>query len=149
MRGGITTRQWALKNYLEAHRGDGFITIEQICEEVRTSDGVAYYKLNTNPYTHDKCVVLSSDVRAINWNNVDGYQIIIKDEKGSIKYADTLEEFESWRQKELDKVTVKYQYLNNLKFKAKLDGIMPIINKANNPVDLNDLKEVKVFKGGK
>ena len=148
MKGGITTRQWALKNYLEAHRGEGYISIKQICEKVTTTDGVPYYRFNTNPYVHDKCVVLSNDVREINWNNVDGYQIIIKNTKGWIKYAETYEEFESWRQKELDKVTPKFQYLNNLKFKAKMDGIMPIINKANNPVDINELKEVKVFKGG-
>ena len=142
----LTTRCWRLKDYLEAHRGEGYLTNEKICSEVTTADGVPYYKLNTNPYTHDKCAVLSSDVRAINWNNIDGYQIIIKDEKGSIKYADTLEEFETWRRKELDKVETKYQYLNNLKFKAKQDGLMPLYNKALNPVGEN-LKEVNVFKG--
>lgn len=143
MKNGITTRQWRLKDYLEYHRGEGFIRIEKVCEDLPD-----LYKLNTNPYVHDKCAVLSNDVRAINWNNVDGYQIIIKDTNGSIKYAETLEEFESWRKKELDKVTVKYQYLNNLKFKSKQDGLMPIINKANNPVDFDELKEVRVFKGG-
>lgn len=149
MKGGITTRQWRLKQYLEEHRGEGYISIKQICDEVTTPDGVPYYHYNTNPYNHDKCVVLSQDVRNINWNNVDGYQIIIKNKKGWIKYAETLEEFEDWREKELAKVTPKYQYLNNLKFKAHLDGLMPIINKANNPVDYDeDLKEVKVFKGG-
>ena len=143
MKNGISTRCWRLKDYLEYHRGEGFIRIEKVCEDLPE-----LYKLNTNPYTHDKCAVLSSDVRAINWNNVDGYQIIIKDENGSIKYAETLEEFENWREKELEKVTKKYQYLNNLKFKSKLDGVMPIINKANNPVDIDELKEVRVFKGG-
>lgn len=142
MKDGITTRQWALKSLLEAHHGEGFISVEQVCRDLPD-----YYKLNLNPYVHDKCAVLSSDVRAINWNGVDGYQIIIKDSKGGIKYAETLEEFESWRKKELAKVETKYQYLNNLKFKSKLDGVMPIINKANNPVDLDELKEVRVFKG--
>lgn len=138
----LKTRQWRLKDYLETHRGEGFITIEQICEDLPE-----WYQLNTNPYTHDKCAVLSQDVRDINWSNEEGYQIIIKDKKGSIKYAETLEEFEEWRQHELDKLEPRYQYLNNLKFKAKMDGVMPIYNKALNPVGEN-LKEVKVFKGG-
>ena len=139
----LKTRQWRLKDYLEEHRGEGFITIEQICADLSE-----YYTLNTNPYTHDKCAVLSSDVRAINWNNQHGYQIIIKDEKGSVKYAETEEEFNAWRKKELEKVETKYQYLNNLKFKSSLDGIVPIINQANNPVGLDDMKPIDVFKGG-
>lgn len=139
---GLTTRQWRLKDYLEFHRGEGYITIEQVCRDLSQ-----LYELNTDPRNHDKCIALSNDVRAINWNNVDGYQIIIKDSRGAIKYAETLEEFESWRQKELDKLTPKYQYLNNLKFKAKQDGSMPLYNKALNPVG-EELKEVKVFKGG-
>ena len=143
MREKLQTRQWRLKDYLEEHRGEGFITVEQICHDL---DG--WYVLNQNPHKHDKCVVLSNDVRDINWCNEDGYQIIIKDSKGSIKYAETQEEFEEWRLKELSKVERKYQYLNNLKYKSKLDGMVPIINKANNPVPLDELKEVQVFKGG-
>lgn len=143
MKDGLETRQWRLKDYLDQNRGR-FITIEEICNALPT-----FYKLNTNPYTHDKCATLSSDVRTINWNGVDGYEIIIKDSKGSIKYAETEKEFEAWRKKELDKVEKKSQYLNNLKFKASLDGVVPVINKANNPVDLDKLKEISVFKGGR
>lgn len=139
----LQTRQWRLKDYLEEHRGCGFITIEQICEALPE-----WYKLNLNPYTHDKCATLSADVRAINWNVQDGYQIIIKDSNGSIKYAETKEEFEEWHASEYKKLERKYQYLNNLVWKQKLDGVIPVINKANNPVDLDDLKPIEVFKGG-
>ena len=66
MKNGLSGRQWRLKDYLEFHRGEGFIRIEQVCQDLPE-----LYHLNTNPYTHDKCAVLSSDVRAINWNNVD------------------------------------------------------------------------------
>ena len=138
----LQTRQWRLKDYLDAHRGQGFISIEQICEELPE-----WYKLNTNPYNHDKCAVLSQDVRDINWNVCEGYQIIIKDAKGGIKYAETQEEFEWWLMQERAKVEVKYQYLNNLKWKANQDGLMPVINKADKPVDFDHLKEVNVFKG--
>lgn len=34
MKQGITTRCWRLKDYLEAHRGEGYLTIEKICSEV-------------------------------------------------------------------------------------------------------------------
>lgn len=139
----LETRQWRLKDYLDRHRGEGFITIEQIC-----ADMPEWYKLNHNPYNHDKCAVLSNDVRAINWSVEDGYQIIIKDSKGSIKYAETEDEFKNWLTFEKAKVETKYQYLNNLVWKGKQDGLIPVINKANNPVDLEDLKPINVFKGG-
>lgn len=139
----LLTRQWRLKDYLEEHRGKGFISVEKVCKDLSE-----FYTYNTNPYSHDKCVILSADVRSINWNDAQGYQIIIKDSKGGIKYAETEEEFNEWREKELAKVERKYQYLNNLKFKSKMDGLMPIINQADNPVPFDELKEVQVFKGG-
>lgn len=136
----LETRQWRLKDYLDEKRGQGFITIEQVCRDLPE-----WYQLNTDPYNHDKCIALSNDVRKINWCIEDGYQIIIKNSKGSVKYAETKEEFDEWLRKEREKIEPKYQYLNNLVWKSKQDGIMPIINKANNPVDIDNLKDVKVF----
>ena len=74
------------------------------------------------------------DVRVINWNTNNGYKIIIKDEKGGIKLAESKEEFDQWYDREYSKIEKAYQYLNTIKSKTSWDGVMPIINKANHPV---------------
>jgi len=143
----LTTRQWRLKDFLERNHIDGkYWSIEEIVENVRYRDGSKCYELNTNPRSHDKCVALGSDVKAINWDIQEGQKIIIKDKKGGIKLAENEAEFNAWRTAELEKVESKYQYLNNLKWKAKRDGTMPIINQAMNVVDTTkDLKEVNCY----
>jgi len=140
---GINTRQWVLKMWLEKNFVKGkYFSIEEICEKV-TYCGEHLYTLNKNPRIHDKCLQLSDDVRAINWNNVDSYKIIIKDEKGGIKLCESQEEFNSWYYDERAKEEVKYQYLNTLKQKAKWDGVVPMVDKENNPV--KDYKPIDVF----
>ena len=131
---GINTRQWILKMWLEKNFVKGkFFSIEEICEQV-TYNGEHLYQLNKNPRIHDKCLQLSDDVREINWNVVDGYKIIIKDSKGGIKLCESQEEFEEWYNDEMATIEIKYQYLNTIKQKAKWDGVVPLIDKANNPV---------------
>ena len=75
MKTRLLTRQHALKNWLEANFVSGkYFTIEEIVENVRDSEGNPYYKINKNPYTHDKCIVLSNDVKDLNWaTNVERY----------------------------------------------------------------------------
>ena len=144
----LTPRQWALKRYLTQYRNGYYHSIEEIVANVVDSNGKPWYQLNTNPYTHDKCVALGADIKAINWSCSQGYSIIIKDKKGGAKLCESEEELNTWRNAELKKVEKKYQYLNNLKWKAERDGTMPFINQANNVVDFEkqDLKVVEVYK---
>lgn len=141
----LTPRQWSLKRFLEDNFKSGYyFSIEELVENVRDTNGLPYYKLNKNPYTHDKCVALGSDIKAINWNCNQGYKIIIKNEKGGAKLCESEEELNAWRDAELKKVEKKYQYLNNLKWKADRDGTMPILNQNLKPVE--ELKVVDVYK---
>ena len=140
---GINTRQLILRTWLEKNFVKGkYFSIEEICEQV-TYCGEHLYQLNKNPRIHDKCLLLSDDVRAINWNTVDGYKIIVKDEKGGIKLCESKEEFEEWYNDEIATMEIKYQYLNTMKQKAKWDGVVPLIDKANNPV--KKYKPIDVF----
>lgn len=143
--GGINVRQWVLKKWLENNFVKGkFYSIEEICEQV-TYNGEHLYKLNKNPRIHDKCIMLGSDVNVINDNEVDGYKIIIKDSKGSIKLVENEEELKTY----LDSIEIPalkiLKRVWTIRSKAKLEGTMPIINKANNPVEDKDLKFVDVF----
>lgn len=136
----LTSRQHRLRNWLTDNFESGrFFTIEEIC-----AAGIGY-ELNMNPKKHDKCIALSQDIRAINWNICDRYKIIIKNSKGSCKLAESEEEFNSWRDAELEKVTKKYQYLNNLKWKANRDGTVPVINLANRALKPEETKVVEVY----
>lgn len=145
MEGGINTRQWILKMWLEANFIPGkFWSIEEICENVKYC-GKPLYTLNKNPKIHDKCIMLSSDVRTINWNIVDGYKIIVKDKFGGIKLVESQEEFNAWYEEEMKPIQRKCEYLNNLKSKAKLDGTVPVVNKANRALTPEETKPVEVF----
>jgi len=140
----LTTREWVLKNWLEHHFISGrYWSIEEICDLVKDRDGNNAYKLNTDPYKHDKCIELSNDVREINWSVEEGYKIIVKDSKGGIKLCESREEFDTWRNNELAKIEPKWKFLNNLKWKAERDGTVPIYNQAMN--ENKDNNVVKVY----
>lgn len=138
----LNARQHRLVDWLKDNFVSGrYYTIEEIC------DADLGYVLNKNPRIHDKCASLSADIRAINWAIAQRYSIIIKDDKGSCKLAESKTEFDAWKQKEKDKVEKKYQYLNNLEYKADRDGTMPIINLNDRALEDHEYDFVKVFKG--
>ena len=140
----LTTRQHRLVDFLKDNFVSGkYFSIEEIC-----SADIGYI-LNTNPKSHDKCIALGNDIRAINWAIAQRYSIIIKDKKGGCKLCESKSEFESWRNEEKAKVERKYQYLNTLEYKADRDGTMPIINLNDRALTDNELEFVDVFKGEK
>lgn len=140
----LTARQVALRNWLRNHFISGkYWTIEEMVKNVRNEYGEPYYKLNTNPYIHDKCATLSADIKTINWSVTEGYNIIVKDTKGGAKICESEQEFLEWRERELAPITRKYQYLSNLKYKAKQDGTCPIIDQQNQPVE--NVQPINVF----
>lgn len=146
---GLTTRQHALKTFLEVNFIPGhFFSIEEICKKFLDKDGEPYYELNTNPYNHDKCIALSNDIRAINWCITERYKLIIKDEKGGCKLAENEKEFDAWRQKEIDKLEPKWKFLNNLKWKQDRDGTVPIVNLNNRALTPEETKPVDVYMRG-
>ena len=138
----LTPRQHALKNYLATHFESGkFFTIEEIC------DAGLGYELNTNPYSHDKCVALGSDVKQLNWaTDVERYTPIIKNSKGSIKLCESEEELRAFVDKEKRKVEKAYQYANHLQSLIYVDGQVRFINLANRVLDENEMKPVDVYK---
>lgn len=140
----LESRQHRLKDWLETNFVSGkFFTIEEIVANVKDNEGVPYYKLNTNPYTHDKCVVLGADVKALNWHTGrERYIPIIKNDEGSIKLCESKEELEAYVAKEKRKVERAYQYYNHLNSLIALEGTMPFINQANNVVENADPVEV-------
>ena len=71
-------------------------------------------------------------VRDINYNCEEGQKLIIKNAEGSIKLAESKEEFDAWRESELKKLESRYQYLNNLKWKQERDGSIPLFNQKMN-----------------
>ena len=137
----LTTRQHRLVDYLK----DNFVSGKYFSIDVLCSANLGYV-LNTNPKVHDKCAMLGSDIRAINWAIAERYSIIIKDKKGGCKLAESEQEFNAWREDEKAKIDRKYQYLNNLKYKADRDGTVPIVNLNDRVLDLEEIKEVEVYK---
>lgn len=138
----LTTRQHRLVDFLKDNFQSGrFFTIEEICA------AELGYVLNTNPKSHDKCVALGSDIRAINWAIGCRYSIIIKDSKGSAKLCESEKEFESWKKAEKEKVERKSQYLNTLTFKAEQHDTMPLLNLNDRPLEEDEYEYVEVFKG--
>lgn len=139
----LTSRQHRLVDYLETNLVPGkFFSIEEICNA-----GLGYV-FNKNPRIHDKCAALGADIRAINWAIADRYSIIIKDDKGGCKIAESEKEFNAWVQGEKDKLENKYAYLNNLKWKAKRDGTVPAVNLAGRALKPDETKVIEVFKEG-
>lgn len=119
----IELRKKCLVGWLTLHFIYGrFYSIEEVVAGVVYPDGTPCYTLNHNPYNHDKCAVLSSDVRSLNWSCDNGCKIIIKDSKGGVKLCESYEEFDAWRKAELEPLDKKRKYLNNLKWKSRMDG---------------------------
>lgn len=138
----LTSRQHRLVDYLKDNFISGkYFSIEELC------DAELGYVLNKNPKIHDKCASLSADIRAINWAIAQRYSIIIKDKNGGCKLAESKDEFETWKKAEKEKVEKKYQYLNNLEYKADRDGTMPLINLNDRVLEENELEFVEVYKG--
>ena len=141
----LVDRQHRLLDFLKNNFISGrYYTIEELVDRVVDSEGKPYYKLNTNPYIHDKCSVLSSDIRAINWSITDRYHIIIKDTKGSAKLVESEQEFNEWVEKEKAPLIKKLGYLSNLKWKEDREGTMPMVNLANRTLDSDELDFIEV-----
>lgn len=140
----LNTRQHSLKNWLEENFVSGkWFTIEEVCEA-----GLGYV-LNTNPRSHDKCILLSNDVKEIDWaTGVERYIPIIKNSKGSIKLAESREELEEYIASEKRKVEKVCMFANHLQSLIALDGTCPIINLSNNAIELSKIKPVEVYENG-
>lgn len=139
----LTPRQHRLIDYLEEHFQSGrYFSIEELC-----ASGLGY-ELNTNPYTHDKCVALGSDIRQINWRIGARYSIIVKDKKGGCKLCESREELESWREEEKKPLITKLEYLNNLEYKASFHDQVVLINLNDRALEEDEYEFVGVFKGG-
>ena len=137
---GLTTRQHRLKDFLKTNFVSGkFFSIEEICNA-----GLGY-TLNTNPYKHDKCVCLSNDIRAINFNITERYIPIIKDTKGGCKLAENKKEVDDFIANEREKVEAKCQYLNTLESKIERDGYSLFINQADRVLNEDEIKPIEVF----
>ena len=138
----LTTRQHRLVDYLEEHFVSGkYFSIEQLC------NADLGYELNTNPYTHDKCVALGNDIRQINWKIGSRYSIIVKDKKGGCKLCESREELENWREEEKKPLTTKLEYLNNLEYKASFHDQLVLINLNDRALENDEYEFVDVFKG--
>lgn len=108
----LSSRQEELLKFLE-ERKDVFTTIEDVCVASITNSKMTY-KYNVIDKKHDKCIMLSDDVRKINRTVNDPSKIIIKDENGSVKLINNVSEFTDWYSKEIRKVSKKFSYLNDL-----------------------------------
>jgi len=138
----LTPRQHRLIDFLEDNFKSGkYFSIEEIC------DSGLGYELNTNPYTHDKCVALGSDIRQINWKIGFRYSIIVKDKKGGCKICESKEELETWREEEKKPLITKLEYLNNLEYKASFHDQVVLINLNDRALSEEEYEFVDVFKG--
>ena len=138
----LTPRQHRLIDFLEDNFKSGkYFSIEEIC-----NSGLGY-ELNTNPYTHDKCVALGSDIRQINWKIGFRYSIIVKDKKGGCKICESKEELETWREEEKKPLITKLEYLNNLEYKASFHDQVVLINLNDRALSEEEYEFVDVFKG--
>lgn len=156
----ISARRSALLDYLRSCFVPGvYISIMDICTNVvihdpDTDEDFHPYKFNFNPYIHDHCAVLGSDIRAIDWGALNGtHEIIIRDSRGYVKLCESMEEFIQWRDRELVPLVKKYKFLSTLKNRAKLDGTVPMFTFDSDSVVDNDdpivvFPEGYEFKGG-
>lgn len=139
----LTPRQHRLVDYLEEHFQQGrYFSIEELC----AAD--LGYELNTNPYTHDKCVSLGNDIRQINWRIGSRYSIIVKDKKGGCKLCESKEELDTWKEEEKKPLVTKLEYLNNLVYKASFHDQVVLINLNDRALEEDEYEYVNVFKGG-
>lgn len=143
----LTTRQHALKNWLEANFVSGkYWTIEEVVEGVRDTNGEPFYILNKNPHKHDKCLALANDVKQLNWHTGrERYIPIIKDTKGSIKLAENREELQNYVDEEEARIENTYMYYNHLKSLVGLDGEVHFINQANRVLEEDEIKPIEVY----
>ena len=148
MREKMTTRQHALKNWLDENFVSGkFFTIEEVVVGVVDSEGKPYYTLNKNPKKHDKCIALTNDVREINWLiGVERYIPIMKDKNGSVKLCESKAEFDEFYNLHEKRVQRHYQYLNTLKSKVELDGYIPMINLAGRALPIEEQQPIDTYK---
>ena len=138
----LTTRQHRLIDYLEDNFEKGkYFSIEEICKS-----GLGY-ELNSDPYSHDKCVALGNDIRQINWKIGARYSIIVKDKKGGCKLCESKEELETWREEEKKPLIRKLEYLNNLEYKASFHDQVLLVNLNDRALTEEEYEPTKVFKG--
>ena len=138
----LTPRQHRLIDYLENNFEHGkYFSIESIC------NANLGYELNTNPKTHDKCIALGNDIRQINWRIGHRYSIIVKNKKGGCKLCESQTEFDDWKENERKPLERKWEYLNNLSYKASWQDTAPLINLNGRALDIDEIKYVDVFKG--
>lgn len=143
----LTPRQHRLKDYLNEHFVSGhYFSIEEIVKNVVDKDGQPYYKLNTDPKLHDKCIALSHDVKRINFNITSRYIPIIKNKWGGIKLAENKEELTAYIEGLKKKVEKQCEYYNTLIYKASLDGVIPYINLAGRVLDDDEIKPIEAYK---
>ena len=143
----LTTRQHRLIDFLKDNFVSGkYFSIEEIVEYFKDKNGEPYYKLNTNPYNHDKCVALSNDIRKINWNITDRHHtIIVKDKKGGCKLCESETEFDNWRKRELEPIETKCKYLNNLVWKSNQEGVVPLVNQKGRALTPEEMKPIEIY----
>ena len=138
----LTTRQHRLIDYLEYHFEKGkYFSIEELCKS-----GLGY-ELNSDPYSHDKCVALGNDIRQINWKIGARYSIIVKDKKGGCKLCESSKELETWREEEKKPLIRKLEYLNNLEYKASFHDQVLLVNLNDRALTEEEYEPTKVFKG--
>ena len=144
----LTSEHHILKKWLSDNFVMGkFFSIEEIVANVKYPDGTPMFKLNTNPYSHDKCIRLSKMVKELNWaTDVERYIPIIKDTKGGIKLCESEEELNDFVEKQKRKVEKAYQYANHLKSLKFIDGQVRFINLNNRVLDENEMKPIDVYK---
>jgi len=144
---GLTTRQRRLKDWLDNNFQSGkFFSIEEVVKGVVDKDGIPYYTLNKNPHKHDKCLSLSRDVRAINFNITDRYIPIVKDTKGGIKLAENEQEIKTFVGRLQKQVENQCKYFNTIIYKSKLDGTVPLFTFAGRVLGEDEIKPVDAYK---
>lgn len=144
---GLNTRQHRLKDWLNDNFVSGkFFSIEEVVKGMVDKDGNPYYKLNKNPHKHDKCLLLSQDVRRINFNITDRYIPIIKDKDGGIKLAENEQEVKTFVGRLQKQVENQCKYYNTIIYKSKLDGTVPLFTLAGRVLTQDELKPVDAYK---
>lgn len=142
----LFTRQHRLKDWLEGHQIGRYWSIKEICDLVRDDEGEPYFKLNTNPHIHDKCIALSQTVKDLNWHTGRERCIpIIKDKNGSIKLAENKKELECFINGLKRKVENANKYANHLQGLIDLADTIPFINQANRVLKDSEIKPIEVY----